>query len=192
MHLSTPQAHLVYVESLAFSIFLAHEYFAFHVHQRRRRSRGNTVLTCARFSNNARFTHLLGKQNLPEHVIDLMRTGVVQVFTLQVDLCATQRLGQTLGIVQKRRTIGVFVQKLVQLRLEFWVIFVAIVSFLELDNGIHQRFRHVLPTMDAESSLRHNVSFHESSILPGAIYRNLAGASGGARAIKPPVPLFVL
>ena len=80
------------VEGLAFGIFLAHEHFAFHVHQRRCCSRGNTVLTCARFSNNARFTHLLGKQNLPEHVIDLMRTGVVQVFTLQVDLCATQRL----------------------------------------------------------------------------------------------------
>ena len=68
MHLSTQQAHLVYVEGLAFGIFLAHEHFAFHVHQRRCCSRGNTVLTCARFSNNARFTHLLGKQNLPEHV----------------------------------------------------------------------------------------------------------------------------
>ena len=166
MHLRAQQAHLVYIQSLTFGVFLTHEHFAFHVHERRRRSRGNTVLTCARFGDNARLAHLLGKQDLPEHVVDLMRASMVQIFTLQVDLCTTQRLGQTLGIVQKRRTVGIFVQKRVQLRFELWVILVMVVSFLELNNGIHQRFRHVLPTVDTESSLRHNVSFHKSSTGP--------------------------
>ncbi len=62
---------LIYIESLADGIFLAHEHHALHVHQRCCGCRSNAVLTCAGFSDNARFTHLLASRTCPSTLLIL-------------------------------------------------------------------------------------------------------------------------
>jgi hypothetical protein len=44
------------------------------------------VLAGAGFGNDALFAHAPGEHGLADAVVDLVRTGVVQVFALQIDL----------------------------------------------------------------------------------------------------------
>ena len=153
-HLGAQQAHLVHVERLALGVLASHVDDAFHVEQRRRCGGCHAVLTCAGFGDQARFAHLLRQQRLPEHVVDLVCSGVVEVFALEVDFRAAKVGGHALGQVQQAGTAGIFVEKPGQLSVEFGIVFVMLVSFVELVHGVHQGFRDVLPAMNAEASLR--------------------------------------
>ncbi len=53
--------------------------------------------------DDARLTHALGQQNLAHGVVDLVRTGVVQVFALEINLRATKFLGQAFSKIQRGR-----------------------------------------------------------------------------------------
>src|SRR6202035_3391757 len=44
---------------------------------------------------------------LAQHVVDLVRTSVVQVFSLEENSCATSMLTEAGGLVQRRRPAGV-------------------------------------------------------------------------------------
>ena len=52
------------------------------------------------FGNDPLLAHFLCQQDLSQHVVDLVCTGVVQVFPLQVDLAAAQISGHAVCIVQ--------------------------------------------------------------------------------------------
>ena len=52
------------------------------------------------FGNDPLLAHFLCQQDLSQHVVDLVGTGVVQVFPLQVDLAAAQISGHAVCIVQ--------------------------------------------------------------------------------------------
>ena len=112
------------------------------------------MLAGSGFGDQARFAHLLRQQRLPEHVVDLVGPGVVEVLSLEVDLRAAKVGGHALGQIQQAGTAGVFVEKPGQLRVEFRVIFVALISTVELVHGVHQGFGDVLPAVNAEASLR--------------------------------------
>ena len=71
------EAHPVYIKSLAQGIFLAHKHNAFHAHEGRGGSRGNSVLSGSGLSYEAGLAHFFGKQGLAKYVIDLMGSGVV-------------------------------------------------------------------------------------------------------------------
>jgi hypothetical protein len=46
------------------------------------------MLAGAGFGDDARFAHAPGQQRLPDHIVDLVGAGMVQVFALEVDLRA--------------------------------------------------------------------------------------------------------
>src|SRR5690606_21312954 len=69
--------------------------------------RGNTVLACTRLGDDTLAAHALCEQNLAEAVVDLVRTGVVQVFALEVDLRSAQMPRQSFGMVELRWATGV-------------------------------------------------------------------------------------
>ena len=54
----------------------------------------------AKYGNDPLLAHFLCQQDLSQHVVDLVCTGVVQVFPLQVDLAAAQIFGYAVCIVQ--------------------------------------------------------------------------------------------
>ena len=100
MHLSSQHLHALHIGMLTLHIGSAHENLALHVHQGTDRSSCHTVLTSTRLSDDASLAHLLRHQNLTDGIVDLVRTGMVQVLTLQIQL-ASVLLAHALGIIER-------------------------------------------------------------------------------------------
>ena len=62
------------------------------------------------------FTHAPREQTLSKAVIDLVSAGVIQILTLEINLCAAPRFRQPLGEVQRRGTSGIVMEQMI----EFW------------------------------------------------------------------------
>ena len=77
------QTHSENVQSLALNVYFTHVHLATKAKQGCCSCRCNTVLPSACLGNNALLAHPLRQKRLTEHAIDLVRTGVVQIFTLQ-------------------------------------------------------------------------------------------------------------
>ena len=88
---------------------------AFHAETGGNGGRSHAVLTRAGFGNHAFFTHAAGKQCLTDGIVHLVRTGVVQVFAFQPDLCAAQMLGQSRGMVNGAGSADVVFQIMAEL-----------------------------------------------------------------------------
>ena len=63
---------------------------------------GDAVLARPGLGDDAGLAHAPGEDDLPEHVVDLVRAGVVQLVALEVDLGAAQALGQARREVEGR------------------------------------------------------------------------------------------
>ncbi len=87
----TQHPHPVDIRLLPLHVDAAHVHNAFQAHQGANRSRCHAVLTGTRFGNDAFFAEPLRDQNLTNGVIDFMRSGMAQVFPLQVDSCPNLR-----------------------------------------------------------------------------------------------------
>ena len=88
--LRAEQAHAVHVERLTLGILHAHEHHALHAHESGSGRGRNTVLTGAGLCDQTGLAHLFRQQRLTEHVVDLMGARVVQILTLEVDLCTAK------------------------------------------------------------------------------------------------------
>ncbi len=69
--------------------------------------------------NDPLLAHAQGQQGLPQGVVDLVGTGVVQIFTLEPDAGATVGAavvgGETLGLIQRCRPPDVVLEQTVEL-----------------------------------------------------------------------------
>ena len=153
--LRAEQAHAVHVERLTLGVLHAHEHHALHAHQGCGRRSRNAVLTGAGFRDQTGLAHLFRQQCLTEHVVDLMGAGVVQILAFEVDLRTAEVVCHMLRKVQARRTSCVVVQQLGQLCVEFRIVLIVVIGFFQLDDSVHQRFRHVLTAVYAKTSLAH-------------------------------------
>ena len=84
-HLGAEQPHPGHVEGLAFGVHLAHVDRAVEAEQGRRGRGGHPVLAGAGLGDHPGLAHPPGQQGLAEHVVDLVRAGVVQVLALEHD-----------------------------------------------------------------------------------------------------------
>ena len=82
------------VERLALGVDLAHVDAALEPEQRRGGGRGDAVLAGAGLGDDPGLAHPLGEQGLGEHVVDLVRAGVVEVLALEDDPGAAAVLGE--------------------------------------------------------------------------------------------------
>jgi len=94
--LCAEQFHAENVRLLALDIRLAHEDNAIQSEARADCRRGNTMLTGARFGDDAGLAHTPGEQDLAEAIIDLVRARMVQLIALEIDFRAIEMLGQPL------------------------------------------------------------------------------------------------
>ena len=69
--------------------------------------------------------HADGEQDLADAIVDLVRAGVVQLITLEPDLRTFARrrilaafLGQSLGVIERRRAADIMFEQIIELRLE--------------------------------------------------------------------------
>ena len=69
------------------------------------------MLACASLGNDASLAHALGEQRLTEHVVDLVRAGVIEILTLQVHRGPAALGAETASEGQRIRATGVVVLK---------------------------------------------------------------------------------
>ena len=100
IHLGAQHLHALHVGMLALHVGSTHEDFALHVHQCTNGSSGNTMLSGTCLGDDTSLAHLLRHQNLTDGIVNLVRTRMVEVLTLQIQLAAIL-LAHTLGIIKR-------------------------------------------------------------------------------------------
>ena len=95
--LGAEQPHAGDVERLAPGVLLAHVDGAGQPHERGRGRRRDAVLAGAGLGDDPGLADPLGEQRLAEHVVDLVRAGVVEVLALEQDPGAAGVLGEPLA-----------------------------------------------------------------------------------------------
>lgn len=85
------------VERLALGVDLAHVDGAVEAEEGAGGGGGHTVLAGAGLGDDPGLAHALGQQGLAEHVVDLVRAGVVEVLALEEDPGAMRRARRTGG-----------------------------------------------------------------------------------------------
>ena len=99
--------HPEYVERLASDVFLAHVHDAFLAQHGAHGGGSDAVLARAGLGDDPALAHALRKQPLAERVVDLVRSGVGQVLTLDVDVRAAELARQVLSVVERRGSANV-------------------------------------------------------------------------------------
>ena len=94
------QFHAVDIQGLTLNILLAHEHLALQAQSSGNGCCRNTVLTCASLGDDPLLTHMLGQQSLPDGVIYLVGTGVIQVFPLEKYTRAADLVRPSPGFIQ--------------------------------------------------------------------------------------------
>src|SRR5690554_1155931 len=125
---------------LPLNVLTAHINHAFQAVAGADRRGGNAMLTCASLGDDAPLAHTSGQHRLADYVIDLVSTGVVKVFTLKEDVCATRFLTETPGVVHRRGTPNVISQFFLELGNESRIVVIALVGSLQFLNSPRQCF----------------------------------------------------
>ena len=108
------------------------------------------MLTGTGFGDDASLAHPLREQGLPEHIVDLVRSGVIEVLALEEDPRATGLVAEPGGLIQRRRAPGVLALESV----EFGEV-VLVGAHLEIGGGDlvddrHQRLGHMSSPVHTE------------------------------------------
>ena len=123
-HLSPEQPHSSDIERLPLGVDLAHVNRAIESEQRRSGRGRNSVLAGAGLGDDTGLSHPAGQQCLAQHIVDLVRAGVVQILALQHDRRKLSGggprrvLAESSGLADGARPPGVVGQQLVELGLE--------------------------------------------------------------------------
>src|SRR5260370_41352030 len=88
--------HARNIQRLALHVDLADVDYAFAAETRCHGRGGHAVLTRAGLSDDAPLTHALREQNLAERVVDLMRAGMQQILSLEINFSSAHVLLQSL------------------------------------------------------------------------------------------------
>ena len=110
------------------------------------------MLARAGFGDDPGLAHAAGKDDLAQHVVDLMRAGVVQLVALHIDLGTTKMRGYPFGKVQRRGSADVMLPQIVHLGPEGRVGLGMFIARLKVEDQRHQGFRHETPTELAKAS----------------------------------------
>ena len=86
IHLGTQHLHTLHIGMLALHIGSTHKDFTLHIHQGTDGGSCNTMLTSTGFCDDTGFTHLLCHQDLTDGIVNLVRTGMIQILALQIEL----------------------------------------------------------------------------------------------------------
>jgi hypothetical protein len=105
-----------------------------------RRSSRHTVLPGTGFGNDARLAHAFRQKRLADGIVDLVRAGVIQILSLQIDSGPAATLRQTLRKIQRAGPANVMSKQALQFVGESRVSLGASIFGRELLESVHQRF----------------------------------------------------
>ena len=110
-------------------------------------------VTGSGFGNHLLLAHEAGQQCLAQAVVDLVRTRMVEVLALEVDLRAAQLLRQPPRMEDRARTAHVVGQQCRQLLLEVRTLPDRLVGGVDVVHHLLQYRRHQLPPIGAKIAL---------------------------------------
>src|SRR2546421_4416622 len=96
-HFGAEKLHAKNVQSLAAYVLGAHVDDAFHSELCTDCGGCHTVLAGARLGNNASLAQTSGDEDLTNGIVDLVTSGMVEVFAFEIDICASSVSCQTWG-----------------------------------------------------------------------------------------------
>ena len=142
MHRGSEHLHALHVDMLALHIRLAHEDFTLHAHQGAHRGCGYAMLSGSRFCYDAPLAHLPCQQNLSYGVVYLVRTGVVEVFALEIEPAAVL-LAHPACKIQGRGSAHIVAQQSMILGAELLAVYYGAVALSELLHAAVEDFRNI-------------------------------------------------
>ena len=151
--LGTQQLHAEHVGLLPLDVALAHVDDAFQAEARGHGRGRHAVLAGAGLGDDPLLAHPPGQHHLAQHVVDLVRAGVVELVALEVDLGAAEMVGQPLGEIERRRAADIVLEPALQLGVERGIALGVLVGLLELQDQRHQRLGDEAAAMDAEPAM---------------------------------------
>ena len=111
------------------------------------------MLSSAGLSDDPGLAHAPGEQDLAQHIIDLVRTGMVQLVALEIDLRAAEMLGQARREIERRGAAHIVPPQILHLRLECPLFLGLVIRSFEIQDQRHQGLGHETPAMQAETAL---------------------------------------
>ena len=117
-HFGAQHLHAEDVRLLPLDVDRAHVDDAFQAEARAGRGGRDAVLARAGLGDDALLAHAAGEQDLAEHVVDLVRAGVVELLALEIDLGAAEVFGEPLGEIERARAADIVLEQMVELGLE--------------------------------------------------------------------------
>ncbi len=149
-HLRAERLHAHHVRPLPVDIDRAHVDDAFEPELRAQRRGRDAVHAGAGLGDHARLAHALGQQDLAEHIVHLVRAGVVAVLALEIDLRAAEMRGEPLGEIERRRAADIVAQIAVHLLAERRIVLRLVVGLLQIEDQRHQGLGDEAAAIEAE------------------------------------------
>ena len=143
-------AHLGNIRVFFLDIHLTHVNLAGNAYQRAGGGQRHTVLAGASLGDHFLLAHELGQQRFTQAVIDLVRPGVVQVFSLEMNLRAAELFRQPLGVEDRTRATDVIGKQTGQLLLKVFALTDFFVCGVDIIHCLLQLRRYQLTTIGAE------------------------------------------
>ena len=157
-HLCTKHLHTLYIDMLSLHIFCTHVYYTWHIHKSADCSCCNTVLTGTGLCNNALLAHLTCQENLTYSIVDLMCTGMVEVFALKVKTTSILFAHATC-IIKRRRTSYIVFQKFMVFFFELLTLQYRQICTLKLLYSLIKYFWNVSTTVNSVIAFAVNLIF---------------------------------
>ena len=110
------------------------------------------MLACSGFCDDAPLAHAPRKQTLANAVVDFVRSGVQQIFTLEVNARSSQFLRQPGSVEKRSRTAGILPKQPLEFILKLLILLDGLVRSFEFFERRHQRLRNIASAIRTESS----------------------------------------
>ena len=153
-HGGAQQFHAVDIGALALDVFAAHVDHTFQAITRADRGGGHAVLSGAGLGDDARLAHAFGQHGLADGVVDLVRTRVVEVFTLEVNLRAAQFTAGARRVVDRRGASDKMRELVLEFGEEFGVVLVPGVRSLQFVDRVGECFGDKAAAVNSEVTCR--------------------------------------
>ncbi len=142
--------HAVDVEGLAGAVDGAHVDDALEAEHGGDGGGGDAVLAGAGFGDDPGFAHAFGEEDLADGVVDLVCSGVEEVFAFEVYLGSAEGFGEAFGVVERGGASAEFLEVVGEFFLEGGVEGSAVVFFLEFGERVDEGFGDVTSAVGAE------------------------------------------
>ena len=156
------RGHAFHVGSLPGHVERAHEDVAPHPQQGGDGGGGNTVHSRSGLGDQTGLAHAFGQQSLSDGVVDLVGSGVVEVFPLEVDFRAAAVGGEPFCEVEGGFPAHVVGEQFVKFCLESRIPFRLEIGGLQFVKHRHQGLRNVLDSEWSVMAFHHAIPFNTS------------------------------